>query len=133
MLYILISFLVFSFANVKVAVLYGIDNGYLLLSGMLFTDIFGALIGIAIIKYRLFDITVIIKKTTIYSTLVALIVFVFSLSEHLLATYVGHILGEQSFYIHLISIATVIAVLMPVRQRLERGIDRFFARRKVEF
>ena len=100
---------------------------------MLLNDIAAALIGIAIIKYRLFDITIIIKKTTIYSILLALIIFVFSLSEHLLSTYVGHILGEQAFYIHLISIAAVVGVLMPARQRLERAIEGFFAKKTVEF
>ena len=100
---------------------------------MLLTDVAASLIGIAIIKYRLLDITIIIRKTTIYSILVALIIFVFSLSEHLLATYVGDMLGEQSFYIHIISIALVIAAVMPVKKRVEHAIERFFAKKKVEF
>jgi hypothetical protein len=131
--YILLSFFVISLAYVKTIALYNIDNPFLLPTGMLFNDISGGLIGIAIIKYRLFDITVIIKKTTIYSIIVALIIFVFSLSEHLLATYVGNIFGEQSIYIHLISIALVIGAVMPVRKRVERSIERFFAKKKVEF
>jgi hypothetical protein len=132
-LYILISFFVISLANVKIAALYNIDNSWLLPTGMLIIDIFAALIGIAIIKYRLLDITVIIKKTTIYSVLVAIIIFVFSLSEHLLAKYVGDVFGEQSFYIHLVSVAVVVGVLMPVRRRLERRIEGFFAQKKIEF
>ncbi len=132
LLYILLSFFVISLAYVKTIILYGIDNSFLLPTGMLFNDISGGLIGIAIIKYRLFDITVIIKKTTIYSILVALIIFVFSLSEHLLATYVGNIFGEQ-IYIHLISIALVIGAVMPIRKRVENAIERFFAKKKVEF
>ncbi len=133
LLYILISFFVISLALVKTIILYGIDNPFLMPVGMLLNDISGGLIGIAIIKYQLFDITVIIKKTTIYSILAALIVFVFSLSEHLLATYVGEIFGEQSIYIHLISIAVVIGVVMPVRKRVARTIERFFAKKRVEF
>jgi hypothetical protein len=133
LLYMLISFFVISLALVKTIILYGIDNPFLLPAGMLFNDISGTLIGIAIIKYRLFDITVIIKKTTIYSILAAVIVFVFSLSEHLLATLVGNMFGEQSFYVHVISIAAVIGVVMPVRKRVEISIERFFARKRVEF
>jgi hypothetical protein len=133
MLYILISFFVISLAIVKCIILYGIDNSYVMPTGMLLNDISGGLIGIAIIKYQLFDITVIIKKTTIYSIFLAIIIFVFSVSEHLLATYVGQMFGEHSFYIHLISVAAVVGVLMPVRQKVERGIERFFARRTVEF
>ena len=132
-LYILISFTIIHLAVSKVAILYGIDNRYLMPTCMFLNDLAAALIGIAIIKYQIFDITVIIKKTTIYSALVAIIIFVFSLSEHLLATYVGNIFGEQSFYIHLISIAAVVGVLMPVRGRLERAMERAFARKKVEF
>jgi len=93
----------------------------------------GGLIGVAIIKYRLLDITVIIRRTTIYSILVALIILVFSISEHLLATYVGDLFGEHSFYIHIISIAVVIAAVMPVKKRVENAIERFFAKKKVEF
>ena len=132
-LYILIGFLVISLANVKIAVLYGIDNPWLMPTGMLFIDIFAALIGVAIIKHRLLDITLIVKKGTIYSLLVALIIFIFSCSEHLLSKYLGDLLGEQPIYIHLISIAVVVGILMPVRQKLDRAIDRFFSRKKLEF
>jgi hypothetical protein len=133
MLYIFVSLLVVSVAYAKIFVAYNIDNRYMIPTGVLFTDIFGTLIGIAIIKYRLLDITVIIKKTTIYSALVAIIIFVFTISEHLLAKYVGDIFGEQSFLIHVISIAVVVGILMPVRRKIEHGIERFFARKKVEF
>lgn len=132
-LYIFISFIIIHLAVSKVAILYGIDNRYLMPTCMFINDIAAALIGIAIIKYQLFDITVIIKKTTVYSALVALIVFIFSFSEHMLAKYVGDVFGEQSMYIHLVSIAVVVGVLMPVRTRLERGIERFFARKTVAF
>jgi len=132
MQYIFISFLVISFLFLSLFLT--AESNWLTspIRGLL-TAAFGALIGIAIVKERLFDITVIIKKTTIYSALVALILFIFGFSEHMLATYVGKIFGEQSIFIHIISIAVVIAVLMPIRQRLERGIERFFARKKVEF
>jgi len=132
-LYILVGFFVISLANVKIAALYNIDNPWLLPTGMLIIDIFAALIGVAIIKERLLDITVIIKKTTIYSLIVALIIFIFSCSEHLLSKYLGDLLGEQPIYIHLVSIAIVVGALMPVRQKLERAIEHFFSKKKVEF
>ena len=117
----------------KIAALYNIDSPFLLPTGMLVIDIFAALIGISIIKHRLLDITVIIKKTTIYSILLALVIFIFSLSEHMLATYVGELFGGHSYVIHIISVAVVIAILMPVRQKVERAIERFFEKKKVEF
>jgi hypothetical protein len=134
-LYILISFLVSSFLFLTLFLMPTKFEGIWIVSIIRLLGIaaFGALIGIAIIKERLFDITVIIKKTTIYSILLALVIFIFSLSEHMLATYVGGIFGEHSIFIHIISIAVVIAVLIPVRQKLERAIERFFAKKTVEF
>jgi hypothetical protein len=135
MTYILISFLVISFLYLTIFLLPTQLEGSWLTSPTrgLLTAAFGALIGIAIVKERLFDITVIIKKTTIYSIFLAIVIFVFSFSEHMLATYVGEFFGEHSIFIHMISIAVVIAVLMPIRQRIERAIERLFAKKTVEF
>jgi len=130
-LYILVSLLIVHLATSKIAILYNIDIAFLMPTCMFLNDLAAALIAIAIIKEGLFDITIIVKKTTVYSTLVALVVFIFSLSEHFLATYVAEIFGEESFYLHVISIAVVIGVLMPVRSRLERRIESFFSRAKV--
>jgi hypothetical protein len=132
-LYILISFIMISLALMKLATLFDIDVPFLLPMGMLFNDIFAAVIGLAIIKDRLFDITLIVKKGAIYSGLAAVIIFVFSFSEHMLVTYLGRFLGEHSQVTHLLSIAFAIAVLMPVKHRLERGIEGFFAKRQLEF
>jgi hypothetical protein len=135
MQYILISFLVISFFFLTLLILPTEFEGSLLISPIrgLLSAVFGALIGLAIVKERLLDITVIIRKTTIYSLLLALVVIIFSLSEHMLATYVGKFFGEHSVFIHIISIVVVIAILMPVRQRVERAIERFFEKKKVEF
>jgi hypothetical protein len=132
-LYIFISFLVISFANVKILALYNIDSPFLLPAGMLIIDIFSSIIGVSIIKERLLDITVILKKGTIYSILVVLIIFIFSCSEHFLSKYLGDLLGEQPLWIHLISIALVVAILMPVRSKIEHAISRYFDKKKVEF
>ena len=135
MQYIFISFLVISFLFLTLILLPTKFEATLLASPIrgLLIAAFGALIGIAIIKERLFDITVIIKKTTIYSILLALVIFIFSLSEHMLATYVGEFFGGHSIFIHIISIAVVIAIVMPIRQKIERAIERSFAQKKVEF
>jgi hypothetical protein len=135
MLYILVSFLVISLILLAMFLFptrIGSDWPIPVMHSVA-TAVLGALVGIAIVKERLLDITIIIKKTTIYSLLLALVIFIFSLSEHLLATYVGEFFGEHSIFIHIISIAVVIAILMPIRQRVERAIERFFAKKKVEF
>ena len=132
-IYIISGLLALTFAIVKALVTMGIDIPILLPLGMFQVDIFNAIIGLAIIKEKLFDITVIIKKGTLYSILAGLLIFIYSLLEHTLVTYVGEKVGENSNLIHFIAIATGIAVLMPVKNRLERVVERYFAHRKLEF
>jgi CDP-diglyceride synthetase len=132
-LYITSGVLVITFAIVKVGVALGIDLPFLLPLGMFLIDIFNAIIGIAIIKDKLFDITVIIKKGTVFSLLAALLAFIYSFIEHILVTYVGEKVGEDSVILHLIAVGIGIAVLMPVKSRLEKGVEGYFAHRKLEF
>jgi hypothetical protein len=133
MFYMAISFVALTLATVKLAVLYNIDNAFLLPTGMFVNDIFSALIAIAIIKLHLFDITVIIKKSALYSLLAAILIFVISFSEHVLITYSGKLIGGHSEIIHLLSIAVGIAVLMPLKHRIEHAVEQYFAQKKLEF
>jgi hypothetical protein len=131
--YIIAGLLVVTFAVVKTLVTQGIDLAFLLPLGMFLNDAFATIIGLAIIKERLFDITVIIKKGTLYSILAALLIFVYSFVEHFLVTFIGEKIGESSTVLHLISVAVGIAVLMPVKNRIEKAVDGYFAQRKLEF
>ena len=133
LLYLLVGFMVIGLAIVKVLVVVGVNLAFLLPLGMVLNDVFVALIGITIIKERLFDITLVLKKGALYSALGGGIILIFSLSEHMLATYIGEFLGEESFIIHIISIAVVIALLMPIKHWLERFIERFFGQKQFEF
>jgi hypothetical protein len=133
MIYVMVSFAAIGLAVVKAFTVLGVDYPLLLPAGMALNDVFIAVIGIAIIKENLFDITVVIKKGALYSLLAAGIILIFSLSEHMLATYVGEFLGEESFFIHVISIAVVIAILMPVKHRLERLLESYFGEKRFEF
>ncbi len=132
-LYITSGFLAVTFAAVKALVTMGLNTAVLLPLGMFLNDIFVAVIGLAIIKDRLFDITVIVKKGTLYSLLAGLLIFIYSFSEHVLITYFGKLVEEYSELAHLISIAIGIAVLMPVKKRLEQTIEGFFAKKRLEF
>jgi hypothetical protein len=132
-IYIISGLLALTLAVVKALVTMGINISFLLPLGMFLVDIFNAIIGIAILKDRLFDITVIIKKGTLYSILAGLLIFIYSLSEHLLVTFIGETVGENSTLVHFISIAVGIAVLIPVKNRLERLMERYFAQKKLEF
>jgi hypothetical protein len=131
--YIMAGFLVTAFAVVKVGVVMGINLPVLLPLGMLLVDVFSIIIGLAIIKEKLFDITIIVKKGTLYSILAAILIFGFSFSEHVLITYFGKLIGGHSEVVHLVSIAAGIALLMPFKHRIEHGIEKYFAKKKLEF
>jgi hypothetical protein len=131
--YIISGFLAITFTVVKALVTMGINAPFLLPIGMFLSDIFVSIIGLAIIKDRLFDITVVIKKGTLYSALAALLIFIYSFTEHILITYIGEKIGEHSTWINLVSIAVGIAILMPIKSRLEKAIEKAFLHKKLEF
>jgi hypothetical protein len=62
-----------------------------------------------------------------------MLIFIYSLTEHTLITYFGELIGGRSGLANIVSIAVGIAILMPVKQRLERGIDGYFSHRKLQF
>ena len=117
----------------KAILAFGIDVPFILPLGMLLVDSFGALIGVAIVKDRLFDITVLVRKGAIYSVLTALIIFIFDFTQHLAATFFEGLVGEHSGYIRYIPIAVVIIAFMPLKQRLEHTIGTIFEKKKIEF
>ncbi len=131
--YVGYGFLVTTFSVLKAGVVMGINLPVLLPLGMFLNDVFVSVIGLAIIKDRLFDITLIVKRGTIYSLLAGVLIFVYSVSEHALITYVGEVFKEYSNAAHLISIAIGIAVMIPVKSRIERAVEGYFAQKRLEF
>ncbi len=131
--YIIAGFLVVTFSIIKALITMGIDVAFLLPLGMLLNDIFVSIIGLAIIKDKLLDITVMVKRGTLFSLLAALLIFIYSFVEHILVTFVGEKVGENSTALHLVAIAIGIAVLMPVKSRLEKAVEGYFAHRKLQF
>ena len=113
--------------------IYGINVPAYLPLGMILNDVFAFIIGFAIVKERLFDITLIVKRSALYSVLAAVAIFVFSLSEHTLAAYLGNLIGEKSRMPEFVSVAVAIAVLLPLYRRLEHTLDVYFAKRRIDF
>jgi hypothetical protein len=122
---------VFGVATIKILVTMGFDLPFTVPLGMLLVDTFGALIGIAILKHQLFDITGIVKRGTVYSALALLIVLIFSLCEDVVATYVQGVAGGFSEYLPFVSLAVVLVAFIPLEKRLDRAVDGFFAKRDV--
>ena len=87
--------------------------------------------GIAILKYRLYDIDVVINRTLVYGSLTAI----------LAAAYAGLVFGLQAILAPFTaqsdlaiagSTLAVAALFRPLRARVQDFIDRRFYRRKVD-
>lgn len=108
------------------------ETGSTLLSGILLSVAFPLLpiaTGIAILRYRLYDIDLIINRALVYGALTASVVAVYVLVVGYLGA-IFHVGGnpaassEQALFISLVATAVVAVLFAPLREWLQRGANR---------
>ena len=94
--------------------------------------LFPAVMGLAILRYRLYDVDLVIRKTLVYACLVAVLGAVYLGGIAALGSLSVSATGQSNEVAATITTLVVALAFQPLRRRIQLAIDRRFSRRTVD-
>ncbi|MDQ3910489.1 MAG: hypothetical protein M3305_01625 [Actinomycetota bacterium] len=88
--------------------------------------------GFAVLKYRLYDIEVVINRTLVYGSLTAMLILVYVCGVISLQYLLRLLTGQESNLAIVVSTLGIAALFNPLRRRIQSFVDRRFYRRKYD-
>ncbi len=103
---------------------------FLLPAVVLLGSLFPVCVSVAILRYRLWDVDIVINRTLVYGTLTGVLIAVYLSSVVLLQILFRGLAGQESPLAVVASTLVIAALFSPLRQRIQAVIDRRLYRRK---
>ena len=88
---------------------------------------------IAVVRYQLLDIEIIIKRSLIYFILITILLFLYFELIYFSSNFFTKVLGYESKDFYIIAAILIALLLNPLRLRIKRFVDRVFYREKYAF
>jgi hypothetical protein len=89
-------------------------------------------VGISILRHRLWDIDVLIRRTLVYTVITGLLALAYFAAVLVLQPTLVRLTGQGTQLATVLSTLFIAALFVPVRSRVQRAIDRRFYRGKVD-
>ncbi len=94
--------------------------GYILVTG------FATITTYAIVRHKLLDVDIIIRRSFVYSLLIFILTFIYLsiilISEYIFQSYIGY----RSIFIAIIASLVIAIVFNPLRSKIQKVLDKYF-------
>ncbi len=121
--YIAFGFIVYTFACLDFIPNYGIE---IYPMGYLFTTVYISIFCYAIVKYQLMDISIVIKRSIIYSILITVVTMIFLVAVLISEKFFEGVFGYKNILLSILTAVFIAIIFNPLKNRLQGFVDRLF-------